>query len=98
MKTAIFFSTLVIHRNLKFMTEDNKITNEQVLDTLGSGHGALAGFLSGNNVNILICGGIGDGAKTALKDAGIQLYGGVSGNASQAVKSLLTGNLNYNHL
>lgn len=92
MKTAIFFSTLVIHLQFKiYDIEDNKITNEQVLDTLGSGHGALAGFLSGNNVNILICGGIGDGAKTALKDAGIQLYGGVSGNADQAVKSLLTG-------
>lgn len=76
--------------------EDNKITDEQVVGTLGSGHGALAGFLSDNNVNVLICGGIGDGAKTALKNAGIQLYGGVSGNADQAVQSLLAGDLNYN--
>lgn len=76
--------------------ENGKIINEQILNTLGSGHGALAGFLSCNNVNVLICGGIGDGAKTALKDVGIQLYGGVSGNADQAVRSLIDGNLNYN--
>ncbi|MDE6148927.1 MAG: NifB/NifX family molybdenum-iron cluster-binding protein [Ruminococcus sp.] len=75
---------------------DGEIINEQIVNTLGSGHGALAGFLSGNNVNVLICGGIGDGAKMALKDAGIQLYGGVSGNTDEAVKSLISGKLNYN--
>ena len=76
--------------------ENGQIAKEQVVDTNGSGHGALAGFLTDMNVDALICGGIGMGAKNALADAGIDLYGGVSGNADEAVKSFLAGNLSYN--
>ena len=46
--------------------EDGKIVKEQVADTTGSGHGALAGFLSGLKADVLICGGIGAGAQDAL--------------------------------
>ena len=76
--------------------ENGQITKEQVADTNGSGHGALAGFLTELGVDTLICGGIGMGAKNALADAGIQLYGGVTGSADEAVKALLEGNLSYN--
>lgn len=76
--------------------EDNKIVNAQVVPTNGSGHGALAGFLAENKVDALICGGIGGGAQMALAEAGIKLYGGVSGNADEAVNALLAGNLGYN--
>lgn len=75
---------------------DQQIRSEQVLDTLGSGHGALAGFLQGQQVQVLICGGIGAGAKAALAEAGIQLYGGVSGSADEAVRAFLAGTLVYN--
>lgn len=75
--------------------DDGKIVNSSVVSTNGSGHGALAGFLCGNKVNILICGGIGGGAQTALADVGIQLYGGVSGNADDAVNALLSGTLSF---
>ena len=40
---------------------------------------------------LLICGGIGAGAQNALAEAGIQLYGGVSGSADDAVKALAAG-------
>ena len=73
-----------------------KITKEEVVDTNGSGHGALAGFLKGLQVDTLICGGIGAGAQNALVEAGIRLYGGVSGNADEAVKALTAGTLAYN--
>lgn len=75
---------------------DNKIINTEIVDTNGSGHGALAAFLMQNNVNILICGGIGGGAQAALSDVGIKLYGGVNGNADDAVTALLNGTLGYN--
>lgn len=65
--------------------EDGKIVSSQVVGSDGLGHGALAGFLGSNNIEVLICGGIGGGAQTALADAGIKLYGGVSGNADAAV-------------
>lgn len=76
--------------------EDGKTINEVVVPTFGSGHGALAGFLSQNNVDTLICGGIGGGAQTALAEAGIKLYGGVNGSADEAVKALLNGTLGFN--
>lgn len=76
--------------------EDNKIVSSQVLDTNGSGHGALAGILQALNVDVLICGGIGGGAQMELSQAGIKLYGGVSGNADNAVNALLGGTLDFN--
>jgi len=75
---------------------DGQVTKEQVVDTNGSGHGALAGFLAGLEADILICGGIGNGAKAALEEAGIKLYGGVTGDADSAVKAFLEGKLSYN--
>lgn len=76
--------------------EDGKIVNTQVVDTNGQGHGALAGFLTGAKVDVLICGGIGGGAQNALAQAGIQLYGGVAGSCDAAVEALLENNLGYN--
>ena len=75
--------------------ENEEIVSSQVVSTNGSGHGALAGFLSDNNVDVLVCGGIGGGAQMALRNAGIQLFGGVAGNADEAVKALLSGSLAY---
>lgn len=74
---------------------DGKIVREQIVDTNGSGHGALAGFLVENGVNAVICGGIGGGAQMALAQAGIQLFGGVRGNADAAVQALLREELRY---
>jgi predicted Fe-Mo cluster-binding NifX family protein len=75
--------------------EDGKIVSSQVVDTNGSGHGALAGFLKAAGADALICGGIGMGAQMALAEAGIKLYGGVQGSADEAAKALAEGNLNY---
>lgn len=76
--------------------QEGKILSSEVVSTNGSGHGALAGVLNALQVDILICGGIGGGAQAALAAAGIQLYGGASGDADKAVESLIAGNLAYN--
>lgn len=76
--------------------EDGKVVSSEVIDTNGFGHGALAGFLLNNGIEILICGGIGGGAQVALANAGIKLYGGVVGSADVAVKALLNQELDYN--
>lgn len=75
---------------------DGKILSAEVVDTNGSGHGALAGFLAARGVDTLICGGIGGGAQAALAEAGIRLFGGVSGEADQVVAAFLSGGLQYN--
>ena len=76
--------------------EDNTIISFKVIDTNGQGHGALAGLLKTLGADVLICGGIGGGAQMALADAGIKLYGGVSGACDAAVEAYLTNNLGYN--
>ena len=75
--------------------EDSKIVREQIVDTNGSGHGALAGFLQTPQTDALICGGIGMGAQMALADAGIRLYAGVQGGADTAAKALAEGRLEF---
>lgn len=76
--------------------EDGKIISSEIVDTNGQGHGALADVLSALKADVLICGGIGGGAQMALNDAGIKLYGGVSGSADEAVNAFVSGNLDFN--
>lgn len=78
-----------------FEAENGKVISSQVVDTNGSGHGALALLLAQQGVDVLICGGIGGGARFALTDAGIAIYGGVSGDADEAVELFLSNALNY---
>lgn len=78
-----------------YEVEDGRVAGSRVVDTNGQGHGALGAFLSGLGVDAVICGGIGAGAQQALAQAGIKLYGGVSGSADAAVDALLAGTLNY---
>lgn len=75
---------------------EDKVISSKVVDTNGSGHGALAGVLNSLQADVLICGGIGGGAQMALAQAGIQLYGGVSGSADAAVEAFLRGELDFN--
>ena len=75
---------------------DGCITSTSIVDTGSSGHGALAGLLKLIQADVLICGGIGGGAQMALAEAGIQLFGGVTGDADDAVADFLAGQLAYN--
>ncbi len=79
-----------------YKVEDGEIVASTVVDTNGSGHGALATLLSSYGIDTLICGGIGGGAQNALAQAGIRLYGGCSGDADEAVQALLDGTLAFN--
>lgn len=74
---------------------EGKIVSSQIVDTNGSGHGALAGILNALNADVLICGGIGGGAQTALAAANVKVYGGASGSADEAVAAFIAGTLDY---
>ena len=85
-----------------YEVEDNKVVSGEVMGSNGTGHGALAGLLAEQDVDVLICGGIGGGAQAALQEAGIELYAGASGDADEAVETYLRGELvssgaNCNH-
>lgn len=78
-----------------YEVENGKIKESRIVDTNGSGHGALAGFLQEHQVDTLICGGIGQGARDALKEAGISLYPGVTGAADESVEAFLQDKLKF---
>ena len=85
-----------------YEVEDNKVVSGEVMGSNGTGHGALAGLMAEQDVDVLICGGIGGGAQAALQEAGIELYAGASGDADEAVETYLRGELvssgaNCNH-
>ena len=73
--------------------EDGMVASIDIVDANGSGHDALAGLLADLSVNVLLCGGIGDGAQTALTGAGIEICSGAKGDADDAVNAYLRGEL-----
>ncbi len=76
-----------------YQVEDDQIVSSEVISSNGVGHGALAGLLADQDVDVLICGGIGGGAQAALQEAGVELCAGAQGDADQAVEAYLKGEL-----
>ena len=73
--------------------EEGRVVSSEIVDTNGSGHEALAGFLADLSVSVLLCGGIGSGAQAALAGAGIEICSGAEGDADAAVMAYLSGEL-----
>ena len=85
-----------------FTVENGKIHGKELIDASQNGHAALTEFLKGAGVNVVICGGIGAGARNMLGSAGIKLISGVDGNIEDAVNAYISGDLtdqggNCNH-
>lgn len=80
-----------------YEVENNEIIKSYVIDNNGITHCALIDYLKENNVDTLICGGLGYGAVSKLNELNIKLYAGVSGFADDAVKKLLNGSLDYDN-
>ena len=102
MKIAIAYEAGLIYQHFGhtpafklYEIAEGKIAETQIMDTNGSGHGALAGFLASLGVQAVICGGIGGGARYALAEAGIAVYGGVSGDADEAAEEFAAGVLDF---
>lgn len=76
-----------------YEVEEGKVISSEVIGSNGEGHGALAGVLEGQGVDVLICGGLGGGAQAALAEAGIEVCSGAEGDADQAVEAYLKGEL-----
>ena len=76
-----------------YEVEAGQVVSSEIVPTNGSGHEALADFLANLSVNVLLCGGIGDGAQAALSNAGIEICSGAEGDADAAVMAYLNGEL-----
>ena len=79
-----------------FTVEDGKILSDEIVSTNGSGHSLLADFLVVQGATVLICGGIGGGAKMALAQKNISVFGGVTGETRKVVEDYLAGTLLFN--
>lgn len=79
-----------------YTVENGAVTGSEIVSSDGAGHGALAQLLGSHQIDALICGGIGGGARVALGNAGIQVFGGVSGSADAAAEAFARGELNWN--
>ncbi len=76
-----------------FEVKDNLICSEKELSSGSSGHGALAMVLAMEQIEVLICGGIGGGAINALRDVGIKVVGGASGDVREVAEAYVNGTL-----
>lgn len=72
---------------------DNKIANLEIISSDDKGHSALVDLLSQLNIELLICGGIGGGAQSALTSHGIHFISGITGNTDIALQAYLNGSL-----
>lgn len=76
--------------------ENSIIKSKVVVNTQGNQHGLLPGFLASHNVNVVIAGGMGEGARQNLVSNGIEIISGVSGNIDEAIEAFLDGSLKSN--
>jgi predicted Fe-Mo cluster-binding NifX family protein len=76
--------------------ENSNVKSKTVIDTSKNQHGLLPAFLAAHNVNLVIAGGMGDGARQNLIENDIEIISGASGNIEEIIKSYLNGSLKSN--
>ncbi len=76
-----------------FDVENGAIVSSEVIDAKESGHSALAGLLAEEGVDVVICGGIGEGAQQALAQANIKVCAGIEGDVNQVAEQYVDGTL-----
>lgn len=75
---------------------EGQIVDTFILESNGAGHGALAGLLAENSVDVLICGGIGGGAINALDSMNIKVVAGANGNCDENISKFINNELDLN--
>lgn len=97
MKTEMYLRISGVRSSLSFMIlQAEKLRMRRWSVRTGTVTARWQACLRDGTWDTLICGGIGAGAQSALMEAGIRFYGGVSGSADEAVQALLAGTLTYN--
>lgn len=73
--------------------EGSAVKSKTILNTSGNQHGLLPPFLAAHKVNVVIAGGMGEGARQNLMSSGIEIITGVSGEVDEAINAYLNGSL-----
>lgn len=69
------------------------VLSSEVVGTGGRGHGELVGVLRSLGVSVLICGGLGAGARQGLEASGIRVCSGNEGDADAVARAFAEGTL-----
>lgn len=76
-----------------FDTENNQIIKKETVENPGHRPGFLPNFLNDMGVNVIISGGMGNGAIDIFNEKDIEVIVGASGNSKTAVENYLKGSL-----
>ena len=76
------------------INEENKVSKVELIDTNGATCCALADFLKNHEIDILICGGIGENAINKLTNLNIKVVNGVDDDCDIAVAKFLAAIVN----
>lgn len=76
-----------------FVVDENKISSKEFLQNPGHKPGFLPNYLNDKGVNVIISGGMGGGAIEIFNEKGIQVVTGATGDAEEAAKQFIAGNL-----
>lgn len=79
-----------------FTVENKEITGSELAVNPGHKKGFLPNFLNDKGVEVIIAGGMGQGAREIFNDKKIEIITGASGNAEKAVKEYIAGSLTTN--
>lgn len=96
-KGQIFQSFGRTKRFMIYDIENGELTVKTLINTNGKGRGDMAEVLNKIQVDTLICGRLGEGAKHALTNLGIKFYAGVQGEANQAADDFLHNKLVFDN-
>lgn len=73
--------------------ENSEVKSRSLMSTEGNQHGLLPGFLASQGVDLVIAGGMGEGARQNLEDNGIEIISGISGSIDDTIKAFIEGEL-----
>ena len=76
-----------------FTVENGQITEEESLTSPAHAPGVIPKFLNENGAEVVLAGGMGQGAIELFNSYGIEVFIGVCGNINDAVKSYVDGSL-----
>jgi FKBP-type peptidyl-prolyl cis-trans isomerase 2/predicted Fe-Mo cluster-binding NifX family protein len=78
-----------------FTVENGAVVSEKLVSVDGPAHShaARVSSLADNDIQVLLCGGLGEAARQGLEAAGIKVYSGMEGDPAEAVQAYLAGTL-----
>ena len=78
-----------------FTVEDGKVISTRQIQNLIHSHDLLGDLLKENGVELVLCGGMGQGAQNKLTAEGIAFIGGCEGPIEAVVQRYLDGQLQF---